>query len=91
MRKTLLTIGLGLALSGIITFSTPAAGAGMVTLPGHVPAAVSRLQPKGLLPAATNLYLAIGLPLRNQEALTNSLQQIYDPASPNYHHYSDAG
>ncbi len=87
MRKTLLTIGLGLALSGIITFSTPAAGAGMVTLPGHVPAAVSRLQPKGLLPAATNLYLAIGLPLRNQEALTNSLQQIYDPASPNYRHY----
>jgi len=87
MRKTLLTIGLGLALSGIITFSTQAAGVGMVTLPGHVPAAVSRLQPKGLLPAATNLYLAIGLPLRNQEALTNLLQQTYDPASPNYHHY----
>jgi len=25
--------------------------------------------------------------LRNREALTNLLHQIYDPASPNYHHY----
>ena len=33
------------------------------------------------------MNLAIGLPLRNQEALTNLLQQIYDPASPNFHHY----
>jgi uncharacterized repeat protein (TIGR03803 family) len=33
------------------------------------------------------LNLAIGLPLRNQEALTNRLRQIYDPASPNYRHY----
>jgi uncharacterized repeat protein (TIGR01451 family) len=59
----------------------------MKTLSGHVPAAVSRLQAKGLLPATNSLYLAIGLPLRNREALTNLLQQIYDPASPNYHHY----
>jgi len=87
MRKILLTIGLGLALSGVTTFSSPAAGAGMVMLPGHVPAIVSKLQPKGQLPATTNLNLAIGLPLRNREALTNLLQQLYDPASPNYHHY----
>ncbi|MGH7951353.1 MAG: protease pro-enzyme activation domain-containing protein [Limisphaerales bacterium] len=87
MRKTLLTILLGLALSGIITFSSRAADAGMVTLRGHVPAVVSQLQAKGNLPADTNLDLAIGLPLRNTEALTNLLQQIYDPASPNYHHY----
>jgi len=25
--------------------------------------------------------------LRNRDALTNLLEQIYDPASPNYHHY----
>src|SRR5208283_2731808 len=33
------------------------------------------------------LRLAIGLPLRNQEGLTNLLQRIYDPTSPDYHHY----
>ena len=35
-------------------------------LHGHVPAVVSRLAPTGRLPAATNLSLAIGLPLRNE-------------------------
>lgn len=56
-------------------------------LNGHVPPVVARLQPAGRLPASTRLELAIGLPLRNQEALTNLLQQIYDPASTNFHHY----
>ena len=56
-------------------------------LRGHVPAAVANLQPIDRLPGSTNLSLAIGLPLRNKEELTNLLQQIYDPASTNYHHY----
>ena len=85
MRKILLTIGLGLTLSGVATFSSHAAG--MVTLHGHVPAVVSQLQAKGLLSATANLDLAIGLPLRNHEALANLLQQIYDPTSTNYHRY----
>jgi len=66
MRRILLTIGLGLALSSVTTFSIRAADAGLVTLSGHVPAMVSGLQAKGQLPATTNLDLAIGLPLRNQ-------------------------
>ena len=41
----------------------------------------------GFLPGTTRLNLAIGLPLRNGEALTNLLRQIYDPASAQYHHY----
>src|SRR4051812_35858769 len=53
-------------------------------LQGHVPAAVANLSSSGSLPAAKVLHLAIGLPLRNQEALTNLLQQLYNPASPNY-------
>ena len=58
-------------------------------LHGHVPPAVARLglQLAGRLPATNLLHLAIGLPLRNREALTNLLQQIYDPTSPNYRHY----
>ena len=33
------------------------------------------------------MNLAISLPLRNQAQLSVLLNQIYDPASPNYHHY----
>ncbi|MGA9449914.1 MAG: protease pro-enzyme activation domain-containing protein [Verrucomicrobiia bacterium] len=56
---------------------------------GHIPPTVAslHLQPISVLPTSQHLQLAIGLPLRNTEALTNLLQQIYDPASPNYHNY----
>ena len=56
-------------------------------LSGHVPAAVARLQPIGALPIDSRLHLAISLPLRNKEALAALLHDIYDPASPNFHHY----
>jgi Pro-kumamolisin, activation domain/Viral BACON domain len=45
------------------------------------------LRPLGPLPSSTRLTLVLGLPLRNQQALSNLLAQIYDPASPDYHHY----
>src|SRR5450432_3549040 len=56
-------------------------------LSGQVPAATAGLTAISAVPAATRLPLAIGLPLRNQEALNSLLQQISDPASPNYRHY----
>ena len=56
-------------------------------LRGHIPEAAKRLTPIGHENSADHLQLAIGLPLRNQDELTNLLQQIYDPASTNYHHY----
>ena len=56
-------------------------------LRGHVPEAVKRLTPRGRANASERLRLAIGLLLRNQSDLTNLLDQLYDPASPNYHHY----
>ena len=56
-------------------------------LAGHVPAIVSGLQPLGRLDGASRLRLSIYLPLHHPEALTNLLDQIYDPASPQYHHY----
>ena len=57
--------------------------------PGHVPAAVARGKslPLGRLPGTNQLHLAIGLPLRNREVLTNLLAAIYNPASPEFHHY----
>jgi alpha-tubulin suppressor-like RCC1 family protein len=66
----------------------PSAAAGrQLVSSGHVPAAVARLTPVGKLPASQRLNLAIGLPLRNEAALDALLQQLYDPASPNYRHY----
>jgi subtilase family serine protease len=56
---------------------------------GYIPRNIAKLnlQPIGSLPASMRLQLAIGLPLRNREALANLLQQIYDPRSVHYHHY----
>lgn len=67
-------------------FSSQAAPTRQV-LPGHVPAAVAHLTAVARLPASQKLHLAIGLPLRNREALSSLLHQIYDPASPSYRHY----
>ena len=62
-------------------------GAQRQMLHGHVPTVVAHLPPTGSYPNTNHLNLAIGLPLRNPEALTNLLRQIYDPASPQYHHF----
>ena len=83
----MLTAGFALLLSVGAVGSSQAAAAGLKGLPDHVLNVVSHAQGKGDLPAATDLNLAIVLPLRNAEALTNLLQQIYDPASTNYHRY----
>ncbi len=54
---------------------------------GHVPREVAHLQPTGRMAASARLSLAIGLPLRNPEGLTNLLRQIYDPTGPLYRQY----
>jgi hypothetical protein len=59
----------------------------MQTLRGHVPPAVERLQPLTQLANTNRLRLALGLPLRDRPALTNFLQQLYAPASPQYRQY----
>jgi Pro-kumamolisin, activation domain len=41
----------------------------------------------GPMPASQQLNLAVTLPLGNQEQLHTLLQQLYDPASPNYRHF----
>ena len=68
-------------------FSPPAVAASPQALRDHVPAAVKFLTPTGHLPGTNQLQLAIALPLRNQAALSNLLHELYDPASPNFHHY----
>ena len=71
----------------ISAFWAPAQTSQRTFLPGHRPAVVPGLQPLGRLDGSTRLKLSINLPLHNREALTNLLEQLYDPASPLYHHY----
>ena len=88
MRKDLLAIGLGMVLSGAAVFSSFAAGS-TLTLRGHVPPVVVRgsAADLGAVDADQPMELSIGLPLRNRAALTNLIEQLSDPKSPNYGHY----
>jgi len=80
-----MVVGLGVAqLFGAIR---PGFAADRQYLRGQLPEAVSHLQSLGRLPGAAPLQLAIGLPLRNEPALNQLIQEMYDPASPNYHRY----
>jgi len=85
--KLRLSVNVWLFTCSLFLLMMPAAAAPRQMMRGHVPAVVAGLKPTGDFPGTNRLNLAIGLPLRNQEALTNLLRQIYDPASPNYHHY----
>lgn len=87
MRKNFLKLGAALLLSGSAVLSVAAQSANMVALSGHVPAIVAHLKAEGLLPTTNNLTLSIGLPLRNTGALSNLLQEMYNPASTNFHKY----
>jgi hypothetical protein len=87
--KTACSFGAIAALGSLLFFFTAsdALAANLQVLHGHVPAATASLQPLGNFPGTNQLNLAIGLPLRNQAELSNLLGQIYDPSSPDYHHY----
>jgi len=77
--------GFPVLISLLLTLS--AQGARQRQLQGHVPAAVAGLQAVDRLPATNHLRLSIGLPLRNRPALTNLLEELYKPGSPQFHKY----
>jgi hypothetical protein len=61
-------------------------------LHGHVrPAVVSgKAAPAGLMPAGAHLQLSIVLTLRNRAGLVSLLSRLYDPSSPDFHHFLSA-
>jgi subtilase family serine protease len=63
--------------------------AGRQVLTNCVPAEVKNLnlQPVGRPSSSQHLKLGIALPLRNEAGLQKLLREIYDPSSPQYHHY----
>ncbi len=56
-------------------------------LRGHVPGAIAESRRMGPLSSVAPLSLAVGLPLRNREELAYFVDQVSDPASPNYKRY----
>jgi len=84
-----LLAGVALTAASCLAFPLPAQAAPQI-LHGHVPPVTKRLAPTGRLESSRRLDLAIGLPLRNREKLTNLLQEIYQPANPNFRRYLTA-
>jgi subtilase family serine protease len=87
VSSTLALIRLLVSSLVLATFASVASGASLRVLSGHVPDGISKLQTSGRLDSSQRLNLAIGLPLRNQVQLTNFLDQLYNPTSPNWHRY----
>src|SRR5690349_17851491 len=84
--KSQIFIAIALLLASIPL--SPAFGAGQSqVLRGHVPKITKRLSPQGRLEANRHMQVTIGLPLCNREALTNLLEDIYNPSSPNFRHF----
>jgi len=77
----------GLTLTLLACLLAPAQPAQARLLTGHRPAVVPNLHALDRLDGGTRLELYINLPLHNREALTNLMEQLYDPANPLYHHY----
>jgi hypothetical protein len=67
------------------------AATGRQTPGGLVPEVVAKLQPVGRLEGSQRLKLAIGLGPRDEQGLDAFLQELYEPASPNYRHYLTPG
>jgi subtilase family serine protease len=65
----------------------PAHAAERQALRGQLPPAARNLKPIGAMAASEQLSLAISLPMRNQEIFGKLLRDVYDPASPQFHHY----
>src|SRR5579872_3105317 len=69
----LLTTNAGAALSGA-----------RQTVNGHVVMATRNMKSIGQLADSERVHISIVLPWRDQAGLTTFLDQLYDPASPNY-------
>ena len=78
----------GLVCASLLFFGMHAASAAdFRKLPGQVPAGASALTPTGRLPATNELWLALGLPLRDRAGLERFVAEVSDPRSPNFRHY----
>lgn len=89
MKKVAIRYWLSIAAFLLLQISVTTIVYGQQLLHGTVPANIARLGLKPIcrLDSTKQLNLAICLPIRNETTLNDLLWQIYDPTSPNYHHY----
>ena len=80
---------LGLALTLFGAWNQSRAQQSLQVLHNHLPAVVSSGQavPIASLSTDQSMRFSIVLPLRNQSELTSLLRRLYDPSSPDYHHF----
>ena len=71
----------------LLLLASPALAQGGRIIPGHFVPETSHLQALERLPGTNHLNLVLGLPLRNEAALDQLLQDLHDPASTNYHRW----
>jgi len=89
-KHPLLLLAVIMCAAAILLFTIPGqAQQTLQVMHKHVrPAIVSgQAAPVSYLPPTERMNLAIQLPLRNQDELTSLLERIYDPTSPDYHHF----
>src|SRR5689334_15409140 len=53
----------------------------------HIPAAVAHSKAVGHMETKQTVRLAIGLAPKDRQAINDFVDSLYDPASPNYHHF----
>jgi subtilase family serine protease len=85
--KTQILVAAALLWASAVLSATVSEVVPTQVLSGHVPKLTQQLPALGRFNASYRLQVAIGLPLRNREQLTNLLADIYNPASPNYRHF----
>jgi hypothetical protein len=73
-----------------VSFASASNTAKPQVLNGHVPRITKGLSPRSRLDASYQMQVTIGLPLRNREQLTNLLENLYNPSSPNFRHFLTA-
>ena len=71
----------------LLLLCCPVHGETLRSMPSHAPGASSGLPDLGRLDPTNRLHLAFSLPLRNRPALSNLLQDLYNPAGPQYRHF----
>ena len=71
----------------MVSFATTTPPVQPQVVHSHVPKITKKLSPEGRLDGNSRMKVAIGLPLRNREQLTNLLADIYNPSSPNFRHF----
>jgi uncharacterized repeat protein (TIGR03803 family) len=86
LQATIIRVWLLSALS-LGWWAAPARAVDRQYLHNQVPAAATNAALIRHSSRWRRLNLAISLPLRDREGLTNLLQQLYDPASPNFRHF----